>query len=295
MRSTSDYRASAIALKALIFSLLLSPLLVAGELKTDIEYAQAGATRMLMDVYVPDGRGTFPAVIWVHGGGFVHGDKRPYPHNLFDPLVKNGFAWVSVNYRLAPAATFPAQSDDIEHALAYVIDHAGEYKIDRRQIVLMGASAGAQLVSLVGAKHRPEQRVAAVVCFFGSQDLLAAVHPAGSCVMDGRIVSDPGPACLSPGLSAYLRLTANSPSLDETLRRASPITYVHEGMPPYLFLHGTQDLNASFEQSVRMCQAMTTAGAKCEVVRIEGGAHGFVGWGGVNYQARMIEWLKSVL
>src|ERR1700741_3065597 len=99
-----------------ILFLAVSACLHAG-LTSDIEYGRAEGVPLLLDAYLPDGSGPFPAIIWVHGGGFVTGDKAPYPKSLLDPLVKQGFAWFSVNYRLAPKNPFPAETDDVESAV----------------------------------------------------------------------------------------------------------------------------------------------------------------------------------
>ena len=119
------------------------------------------------------GRGPFPTMIYVHGGGFTRGDKRDLPKPLFDDFTKAGFNWISVNYRLAPKYTFPAETDDVELAVEYVKSHAPEYKIDPGRLVLMGGSAGGHLVSFVGAKHRPGNRVAAVISMYGEHDLVS--------------------------------------------------------------------------------------------------------------------------
>ena len=156
--------------------LFLLPLAVWAELRTGIEFARPGGQPLAMDAFIPAGKGPFPAIVWVHGGGFTRGDKAPAPMGVLEPIARQGYAWFSVNYRLAPQSAFPAQTDDVEAAVAYVKAHAAEFKIDRRKLVLMGASAGGHLVSFVGAKHTKGNSVAAVVSFFGEHDLVDRVH-----------------------------------------------------------------------------------------------------------------------
>ena len=86
---------------------LLPLVLVVGQNRRDIEFARAGDVRLLMDANVPEGEGPFPAVIWVHGGGFVSGDKSPAPMSLLEPLSQQGYAWFSVNYRFHLSIHFP--------------------------------------------------------------------------------------------------------------------------------------------------------------------------------------------
>src|SRR6266540_3305895 len=134
-----------------LVSLLLVSAPALAELRSDIEFAVKGDVRLTLDAYVPDGRGPFPAVIVVHGGGFTRGDKQTFVKPLFDPLTKAGFAWFTINYRLAPAYRFPAATDDVARAIEYVKSHAKQYNVDKKRIALMGESAGGHLVAYVGA------------------------------------------------------------------------------------------------------------------------------------------------
>ncbi len=285
-------------------ALLLAGLAVAAQvwgagLQTDVEFGKRDGAALLLDAYVPEGRGPFPAVIWVHGGGFVAGDKKPYPKSLLDPLAEKGWAWFSVNYRLAPKYPFPAQTDDVEAAVAFIKAHASEYKVNPKRLVLIGASAGGHLVSFVGAHHAKGNDVAAVVPFFGEHDLVDRVHPKRACMVDGHVVENPGPMCLSPGLEKFLGVTAKSPNAEEVVKKASPTTYVRKNMPAYLLIHGTKDFNVPYEQSERMLEAMNKAGARCELIRVEGGGHGFGAWDKdpsmSGYRQRMFDWLDKTV
>ncbi len=82
--------------------LLLAALPAAAALQTDIEFAVVGQVRLTLDAWVPEGAGPFPAVIVVHGGGFTAGDKQTFVKPLLEPLTRGGFAWFTINYRLAP-------------------------------------------------------------------------------------------------------------------------------------------------------------------------------------------------
>ena len=97
-------------------------------------------------------------------------------------------------------------------------------------------------------------------------------------MIDGKVVPNALSFCLSPGLAQFLGITADSPDREQVVRKASPVTYVSKGMPPYLFIHGTKDFNVPFEQSTLMCTEMKKAGAACEVILVEGGGHGFGAW-----------------
>src|SRR5690242_429912 len=130
-------------------------------LTTDIEFARAGDVRLLLDAYVPDGSGLFAAAIIVHGGGFTHGDKQTFVKPLFEPLEKAGFAWFSINYRMAPQYNVHDADSDIDNAIRWVKQYARKYKVDPKKIALIGESAGGHLVACAGVENKRDARVAA--------------------------------------------------------------------------------------------------------------------------------------
>ena len=266
-------------------SLLLPALLCAagGELKTDIEFARVGDVSLTLDAWVPEGKGPFATVIVVHGGGWEAGDKQTFVKPLFPPLSEAGFAWLTVNYRLAPKYPFPACTDDVFRAVEWVKDHAAEYKVDPNRIALMGESAGGHIVAYVGARGRGKTAVAAVVDFYGVHDFLLMEKRRG----------------LIKNLKQLLGVTELNAEAESRLREASPINYVHGRMPPFLFIHGTKDVAVHYEQSPLMCEAMKAAGARCEVYTVEDAPHGVGPWeknpAWQGYKKRMVEWLGEVL
>src|ERR1700726_1426170 len=96
----------------------------------DIEYARAGGKAQLLDLHVPDGTGPFPTAILIHGGGFDEGSRSTNVRPLFEPLANAGFAWFSIDYRLAPEAHFPEAIADVHSAIRWVKAHRAEYHID---------------------------------------------------------------------------------------------------------------------------------------------------------------------
>src|SRR5579864_1045784 len=156
------------------FGVLLLSLAAHARLLKDVVYSQTAGVELTLDAHIPDDPGPFPAAILVHGGGWVAGDKQQYITYLFQPLTDAGFAWFSINYRLAPQFKFPADAEDIEAAIRYLKANAGKYKLDVNRIALIGESAGGHLVSYVGARNRPDTSVAAVVSMYGIHDFISA-------------------------------------------------------------------------------------------------------------------------
>jgi len=103
-----------------------------------------------LDVFASEQGENLPVMVYIHGGGWRRGDKA---NVSLKPQAFNaaGFVFISVNYRLLPAADVPTQAQEVAAAIAWVHTHISEYGGDPERIFLMGHSAGAHLVSLVGA------------------------------------------------------------------------------------------------------------------------------------------------
>lgn len=113
--------------------------------RLDLPYGQHPLQRL--DLYLPDaGSGPFPVVVNVHGGGFVHCDKRDFHlYPTFYALLR-GYAVVAVNYRLSPGARYPAQVQDVADALKYLGQEGEGLGLDTRRVFLWGTSAGGNIV-----------------------------------------------------------------------------------------------------------------------------------------------------
>lgn len=113
----------------------------------DIRYGENGKWNLL-DVYRPKKEsGKLPVIVSVHGGGWVYGDKEVYQFYCMS-LAEKGFAVVNFNYRLAPEHKFPAQLEDVNRAVEWVLGHAEAYGFDLEHIFMVGDSAGAHLAGL---------------------------------------------------------------------------------------------------------------------------------------------------
>ena len=105
-----------------------------------------------LDIYRPAGteRKILPVIVSVHGGGWVYGDKNRYQFYCME-LCRRGFAVVNFSYRLAPEHVFPAALEDTNAAFAWMLNHAGEYGFDTKNIFATGDSAGAHYLGLYAA------------------------------------------------------------------------------------------------------------------------------------------------
>jgi len=232
----------------------------------------------LMDAYLPEGTGPFPAVIIVHGGGWEAGDKVTYVSPVFEPLARAGIAWFSLDYRLTPYVHVAQQLDDIRAGIRYVRGHADRFHVDRNRIALLGESASGHLVSEVASRPCPDCEVRAVVSFYGVYNFTP-----WSQASEGW------------ERSALKRLFGDwTPDL---LREYSPIEHVNAHLPPTLLVQGTQDElhKGTLEYAARLKEA----GAPYELLLLEGAPHGMENWEGhtewVHYKQKVVEWLLAVL
>jgi acetyl esterase len=250
----------------------------------DVVYSRPGGMELTLDASIPDGPGPFPAAVLVHGGGWVAGSKQQYITYIFRPLSDAGFAWFSINYRLAPQFQFPAPAEDVEQAIRFVKAHAAEYKIDPKRVALIGESAGGHLVSYVGARNRSGSRVAAVVSLYGIHDFITAA-------MEWK-----------PFPHEVLELFGIPQVNAETapvLIKGSPVVYVNRNMPPFLLIHGSKDEDVPYDQSVEMCARMKQVGARCDLITIPGAPHGMDHWEPHPewhwYKKAMVDWLEKTV
>lgn len=112
----------------------------------NISYGPNGAENLL-DIYKQrSANGLCPTIVNIHGGGWVYGCKEIYQYYCMN-LAQHGFTVVNINYRIAPENLFPAAPEDINAALQFIEKHGSEYGIDKDRLVMVGDSAGGQLVS----------------------------------------------------------------------------------------------------------------------------------------------------
>ena len=265
--------------------------------RKDVEFGRPGGTALLLDLHVPDGAGPFPAAILIHGGGFDEGSRSTNVKPLFDVLANAGFAWFSIDYRMAPEFRFPEASADVASAIRWVKAHAAEYRLDAAKIAIIGESAGGFLVNYAGTHETPETRVRAVVDFYGPVDYGKLAQERRDHPERFNMATINRHAANGGGIRFFGAERLDQAGLAK-LHAVSPIFAVHKGMPPFLCIHGTKDDQVSFEQSPAMCEAMHKVGASCELIAIEGGGHGMSGWRANDMQhwkAEMVAWLKKTM
>ncbi len=194
-----------------------------------------------LDVYSPQAAGADgelrPAIVQVHGGGWILGSRMEQGIPLLNHLASNGWIGFNADYQLSPRATMPDHVIDIKRAIAWVRAHADDYGVDPTRICITGGSAGGHLAALAALTagdpmlqpgfEEADTSVAAAVPFYGLYNLLDP---------DRRY---------HPGLREWLLETVvvkrPRDQDPEVFRACSPTYRVHAGAPPFMIFHGERD------------------------------------------------------
>ena len=194
----------------------------------------------------------------MHGGAWVAGDRRNSVLPLFQPLADARIATFSISYRLAGPGpdgfkmskdvsqilSLGTAIDDVRQAVVYVKTYASEYRVDPERIALIGESAGAQLASMAALRPGSKGAVRGVVAFYGPSDLVKFVQTS---------------VLIPDNIRRSLQGSALETLLFAGLRELSPVTWVNQGAPPFLLIHGTADILVPFDQSRELCDKLRQA------------------------------------
>ncbi|MDA7640117.1 alpha/beta hydrolase [Opitutaceae bacterium] len=235
----------------------------------DIEYARPNGYSLLLDLYLPEraqDEGA-PVVVWVHGGGWKNGSKEK-PKAAW--LAEEGYAVVSINYRLTDVAQWPAQIDDCREAVRWARRNASVFGFDLDRIGTWGSSAGGHLVALMGTLPYPENesvssRVQAVCDWFGPTELLTM--PPNN-VGEGRTEED---VANSNGAKLLGCTVKDCPEL---ARQASAYDNVSKDDAPFLIMHGDEDPGVPIQQSIQFYERLRKTGVPVQYEVVEGAGHG---------------------
>ncbi len=244
----------------------------------DQNYAGNSNPKQAVDLFLPKVRKStapLPVICFIHGGGWMAGDRISSAGTTALATMSGEYAGVSIGYRLSQEAKWPAQIYDCKAAIRWIRAHAKEYNLDPDKIGVWGASAGGHLVSLLGTTNGVEElegdvgpnltqssNVTCVVNFCGPSDFLLPLMTAnGKPVLEDEAVI---------GL-----LGGNSEQKKELAKEASPVTYITSDDVPFLTAHGTKDKRVDFVHAVELDKKLQAAGVPSLLYTIKDGGHGF--------------------
>jgi acetyl esterase/lipase len=239
-----------------------------------VEYSRIASRKLKLDVYLPEepARSPRPAIVQVHGGGWVMGSRTEQGIPLLNHLAANGWVGFNIDYRLSPWATFPDHVVDVKRAIAWVREHADEYGVDSSFVAITGGSAGGHLTALAAltADDRTLQpgfedadtSVAAAVPFYGVYDLLDE---------DGLHA----PATFSWVLEPLV-FKARRRHDPDLFRAASPMYRIHPDAPPFFVIHGERDSLVPVEEARRFVAKLRECSRNLVLyAEMKGGQHAF--------------------
>jgi acetyl esterase/lipase len=272
-------------MKTTLTIFLLAPFLMAAAprpapegvtIERDLTYL-ATERKEKLDLYQPsarDAKNLSPAVVIIHGGGWVGGDKAAdREFTTGTTLAKAGYVCVSIEYWKGSKDRWPTNLQDCKNAVRWLRVNAGRLRIDPERIGVIGGSAGGHLALMVAyTAGRVEldpkplypgvsDRVLACVDMYGIANLATRQGtdkdgtPNGQ--MDGTTQLFPESLTAAP----------------EKWKQASPVSYIQRGCPPTLILHGTNDTTVDRDQSKELEKALKTAGVVSKLIMVEGANH----------------------
>ena len=228
----------------------------------DVAYGDHEQQRM--DVYLPTGRSssTTKIVVFIHGGGWIAGDKGDFPitdENL--PVLKTyfpGFALVNLNYRLTTGEEnrYPAAEHDVKQAMDYLYRQLATYQLSS-ETYMAGGSAGAHLAALHTLKYNDDGRIKGCIAVSGVYDM-PLLYEDGSAEAKLVVVTFMG-GMPTNEVSRY--------------KQASPIKLVTPSTPKFLLLHGTEDELVPVAQAYEFRDVLADSGVEHTVFTYSGG-HG---------------------
>jgi acetyl esterase/lipase len=208
-----------------------------------VVYATAGDEKLMFDVFRPKRGGTFPMIVYLHGGAWY----KKHQEGFFEPMCRwmaeHGYVVFNVSYRLAPKHKFPAQVNDALGAIIYAKTNAAKYNGDPARVAVMGDSAGGNLAGMAALAwddpyFKPSfqgdgtvtAQTNANVFLFAVYDLVWMYNMFGLYV----IVEDPKEI-------GQMYMGGTPDQMPERYRMGSPLQRVRKDMSPTLIVCGADD------------------------------------------------------
>ena len=230
-----------------------------------IKFWESGKESLLFDYYPsmkmqPEA----PWVLVVHGGGWDSGDRFQLA-DINSYLASKGFAVISMDYRLAPNAVWPAQKDDVWHVVDYVKAHAKEMKINPARWAILGRSAGGQIAERVafGPPEHDDPKPLGCIAMYAPADMIFAYDLGREDdILKSRLL-----------IRNYLGGTPKERT--EIYHDASPLFWISKDSTPSLIIHGPGDPLVWYVHSKNVYEKLRAQGVAADLISIPWATHGF--------------------
>ncbi len=227
--------------------------------------------RQVMDIMMPDQLSdgeVRPVVLFIHGGGWVGGDKKSYLTSAKD-INGYGYIYASMNYHYVDEDThYLTLINDIKLAIDYLFNHNEQYHIDTDGIALVGVSAGAHLAMLYAYRLNNAQiPVSFVVSRVGPTDFTDEAY-------FGEDMISPGDEIALLLGKTYNEITYQTMKSDVNVIDASPISHVNENSVPTIMAYGKLDVLVPYSNATRLDDKLTEFGVSHAFITYENSDHG---------------------
>ncbi len=280
-------------------------------------YKSVGPTKIEADVRRRNGTQARPAVVWIHGGALIMGNRKGVPRNIVELCKANNYVLISIDYRLAPEVKLPAIIDDLKDAFHWIgAEGVTQLHLDTEKILVSGGSAGGYLTMMSGICAEPKPKALLAYWGYGDVDGPWYAEPAYQNVkrvskedafnaVGGEVQTNGGGQ--RGTYYMYLRQNGLWPKevtgFDPKTQRAKldpycPVRNITPKYPPLLMVHGTADEDVPYQESVDMAEACKKQGVWHELITVEGGGHGLGGGDKkviAEAQARAMEFISNQL
>lgn len=212
-----------------------------------------------------------PAILHMHGGGYVIGSAQLYQPQLARLSAELGAVIVSVNYRLAPETVFPGAIDDCYAALSWLSAEADALRVDRARIVVSGESAGGGLAASLAILARDRNEIplcGQILTFPMIDDRTGSGRAVGP--FQGEFIWT-----AAANRMGWEALLGHAPGADGVSPHAAASRCEDlAGLPPAFIAVG--DLDLFLEENLDYARRLARAGAQIEVRVYPGAIHGFM-------------------
>lgn len=230
----------------------------------NVVVGKIGGRELKADVFRPAGASSpVPGFLFLPGGGWRTADRAPLKERYGIKVAKHGYVCVIGEYRVMDEAPWPVQIQDVKATIRWMGANSAGLGIDPSLIVVGGKSAGGHLALLAAGTPNVKE--------FEGDGGNGAVSSRVAAVVGVSPVSDVTTIARRPGMEA---LFGENPA-DDVVNEASPIFHAKEGYPPTLILHGTSDDMVPHGMSLRMFEALESAGVPADLHLYAGQDHFF--------------------
>lgn len=268
--------------------------------KETFTYKKVGNCEIKLDVQATSKQPAGPVCVWIHGGALIVGARDGVDARLRDLLLKEGYVFVSIDYRLAPETKLPAILEDVGDAIRWIRkDLKEKLPVNGDKLAVLGGSAGGYLTLTTGYRVQPPP--VCLVSFWGYGDIagdwyskpdafyrrqpLVSKEEAYGAVGGPEISGTHGKTarsrfylyCRQNGIWPKEVAGLDPVKEDKAFAPYCPVRNVTAKYPPTLMIHGTKDTDVPYELSAQMAQELKHKGVEHELITVPDAGHGLAG------------------